>query len=402
MNPHEELPPEVAPRAYYRPAGLEAGRRDRRRPGDEHRDRVRDHLGAAYVHGLGTRPRPTRRVGHGRRSGLARRRRRCCKPGDTVVSVDGERGAGEGPAHADRHPPLRRHAGRRLPRATPATVVVERDGAAHDARRSDPRYDATARPERMRLGFTYGTRDEHGRRRSAPPARRQRRCGRSRRRRSTTIARIFYDAQARKQVSRRRRLLRGDPAVVRVLDGAGALGPRADLAVAGDHQPLPVPAARRRPHLLGAGGEGARPADPVPRHGAGRRGRLRARRSSCSSSGCRTTSGDSTGEGFRSLSRPVGRSRAMSRDRDGAPQARPTQSTPPRSPRRSASPPRSTPTRSRCARADDEVTLDLGRAARARRRARRRAGQARASSAARASRSCSPTGPSSTSPTWPS
>ena len=53
----------------------------------------------------------------------------------------------------------------------------------------------------------------------------------------------------------------------------------AHLAVAGDRQPLPVPAARRRPHLLGARREGARPGDPV-------RGRWNARASSasCSSS----------------------------------------------------------------------------------------------------------------------
>ena len=37
MNPEEELPPDVAPRAYYHAAGLEADRRDRRGPGGEHR-----------------------------------------------------------------------------------------------------------------------------------------------------------------------------------------------------------------------------------------------------------------------------------------------------------------------------------------------------------------------------
>ena len=49
------------------------------------------------------------------------------------------------------------------------------------------------------------------------------------------------------------------------------------LPVARHHQPVPVPAARRRAHLLGAGREGPRPGDPVQRDGAGRVHRLRAR-----------------------------------------------------------------------------------------------------------------------------
>ena len=42
MNPEEELPPEVAPRALLPPAGVEADRRDRRGPRGQHPDRVRD------------------------------------------------------------------------------------------------------------------------------------------------------------------------------------------------------------------------------------------------------------------------------------------------------------------------------------------------------------------------
>ena len=49
----------------------------------------------------------------------------------------------------------------------------------------------------------------------------------------------------------RRRVLRGDAPDVRVRHDPRALHPRADLAVARGRQHLPVPAARRRAHLLG-------------------------------------------------------------------------------------------------------------------------------------------------------
>ena len=39
MNPEEELPPGDEHRGYYRAAGLEADRGDRRRPGGQHRAR---------------------------------------------------------------------------------------------------------------------------------------------------------------------------------------------------------------------------------------------------------------------------------------------------------------------------------------------------------------------------
>ena len=49
MNPHEEIPPEVAHRAYYRQPRVEADRRDPRRPGRQHRARVPDPVGADLV-----------------------------------------------------------------------------------------------------------------------------------------------------------------------------------------------------------------------------------------------------------------------------------------------------------------------------------------------------------------
>ncbi len=59
---------------------------------------------------------------------------------------------------------------------------------------------------------------------------------------------------------RRRRLLRDDAPGDLAVGRPRGLPARGDLAVARDHQPVPVPAARRRPHLLGAGREGARQA----------------------------------------------------------------------------------------------------------------------------------------------
>ena len=73
---------------------------------------------------------------------------------------------------------------------------------------------------------------------------------------------------------------------------AGDLRPRADLAVAGHHQPVPVPAARRRAHLLGAGREGPRPADLRSGSWSARRSSASCSCCSCSTSACPTTSGD--------------------------------------------------------------------------------------------------------------
>ena len=63
---------------------------------------------------------------------------------------------------------------------------------------------------------------------------------------------------------RRRGHLRDDAADDRASTSTQALIVLAHhLAVAGHREPLPVPAARRRPRLLGAGREGPGPADPV-------------------------------------------------------------------------------------------------------------------------------------------
>ena len=164
----------------------------------------------------------------------------------------------------------------------------------------------------------------------------------------------------------------------------------------GGHQPVPVPATRRRPHLLGAGREGARPADAVQRDRAGQRvgfllviflfviglsndiERLRGER-------LRPAVATSTEE-ERGLDGAHRRQRAYSRRRARR-----------RSPRRFGTP----------SSAPDEVAIrtrattfaHLGAAARPRRRARRRARRARPEAGRHGRDDAQATGPSSTSST---
>ncbi len=70
---------------------------------------------------------------------------------------------------------------------------------------------------------------------------------------SQTIGIVGADLRRRAAQAdlRDRRQLRGHPAVDRVRHPPGALRARPDQPLAGGDQPVPVPAARRRPHLLG-------------------------------------------------------------------------------------------------------------------------------------------------------
>lgn len=154
MNPREELPPDVVPRSYYRQAVwkrivvIAAG--------------PAVNLVIAFVilwalflsNGEAT---SSLRVSS---AGLEQPASRYLQPGDRLVSVDGRRG---GALTMARRVASHRCAGRAVDgcvAATPAHVVVQRDGRtlAFDIR---PRYDATRGIERTRLGFTYmtGTRD---------------------------------------------------------------------------------------------------------------------------------------------------------------------------------------------------------------------------------------------------
>ena len=191
-----------------------------------------------------------------------------------------------------------------------STVVVKR-GDELKTFTLTPRYDAETK--RMRVGLAFGT--DHGRRsRSARPS-------------PTPATAIWHvteaDGHAAARDLRRREAQSRSPAssaatrsTQQAIDSNStettigiialiSLQPRA-------HQPLPVPAARRRPHLLGAGREGARQADPDPGAGAREHGRLRAGRDALRRSASRTTSSASATAASRPLSGPRGRPRTLS------------------------------------------------------------------------------------------
>ena len=210
------------------------------------------------------------------RGASTRRRapRQVLQPGDRVVAVDGKRGDTDDAARADRHAPLRRRAGRRLqggragahhrrPRRARADV--------HDHARLRGRRQAPAASASPAAAKSRGRRRRRGRR-----AERRGRCGSSRRgpsRRSPGSSRPRSASRSRaSSAPTRRRARRSTSAPT-----ARCSCSRVISLSLGDHQPVPVPAARRRPHLLGAGREGARPGDPVQRDGARRLRRLRAR-----------------------------------------------------------------------------------------------------------------------------
>ena len=207
-------------------------------------------------------------------------RRRCCSPA-TASSPSTASAATPRPcATRSRRTaaPARRSTAARPP--TPARVTVVRDGRERTFAIT-PVYERgrQAPAARLQLGSRARSR-RSGRRRGrrasveadvgvhdAGPSRRSPASSRPRSARRSPASSAPTRRRARRSSSQRRP--RGVPA-------------RGDLALARDHQPVPVPAARRRPHLLGAGREGARPRDPVQRHGARRVRRLRARDRRCS------------------------------------------------------------------------------------------------------------------------
>jgi regulator of sigma E protease len=148
MNPYEALPPEVAPRAYFRQpvwkriVVISAG------------PAVNVVLAFAIVWGLllanGIATNGTRVDSQGLEQPAAR----YLQPGDRIVSVDG---VGREPEAIAKQVATHRCAGQPVDgcrATTTAHVVVQRDGQrrAFDIR---PRYDATSGIERTRLGFSY-------------------------------------------------------------------------------------------------------------------------------------------------------------------------------------------------------------------------------------------------------
>ena len=176
MNPNEELPPEIAHRAYYRQpvwkriVVIAAG------PAVNLADRVRDHLGAAAV--AGQRPQRARRQ---RRRAAGSRPRGYLQPGDRIVSIDGAPGvrAGLSAQQITRAPdaPARGRASTRAPAraATAAARRRPRDGRRPARRQAahapHPRRATThaATGDAARLRVTARRVDDRSAR-STPPA----------------------------------------------------------------------------------------------------------------------------------------------------------------------------------------------------------------------------------------
>ena len=270
MNPAEEIPPEHAHRAYYRQpvwkriVVIGAG------PGGQHRARVRDPVGAAS----GPTGSTSRTAGSSASTAAPAAER---APAGRPASSRSTASAATSPTLREQiatHT-LRGRAGRRLHgRDAAPRSWSRRRRAAHvsaDAGlRREPRTTCS-------LGFGY---DRRRASRPSGPARRPTR----------RVDRMWFfttKTSRRSPASSRPRSASEISGVVGAYEttrqaieldtDARALPARAHLPVARRHQPVPVPAARRRAHLLGAGREGARPRDPVQRDGAGRLRRLRAR-----------------------------------------------------------------------------------------------------------------------------
>src|SRR4051794_20523320 len=149
MNPNEELPAEVVPRAYYkqpvwkRVVVIAAG------------PAVNFLIAFLLLAGIfliqGKAIQDTTRIAAVETNGAAAK---VLKPGDRIVSVDGVRGSAETfRARINTHKCAGAARTQGCRGATPATVVVKRGGRV-ETLRIVPRYDTQAK--RMRLGFGFG------------------------------------------------------------------------------------------------------------------------------------------------------------------------------------------------------------------------------------------------------
>ena len=209
------------------------------------------------------------------------------RAGDRILSIDGAPGDTPGLTAAEireRQTRLRalvaKHTCAGTPTQgcsarTPATVVVTaRRQAGHAAHRAAA---TTPPPRRCCLGIGYGQNVDI----AARPRRRHRDVSNMWQVTEATVSgivKIFYNPQARKEVSGVVGSFEVTRQTIDFDDDPRAVHPRADLAVARGRQPLPVPAARRRAHLLGAGREDPGPPDPVRGDGTGERRGLHAGR----------------------------------------------------------------------------------------------------------------------------
>ena len=273
MNPHEEIPPEVVPRAYFnqpvwkRIVVILAG--------------PAVNLLIAFLILFGRLPRPgVDKTSHGQLVSSTTVAPGAFEPpgsyylkaGDRIVAVDGRRDLSV--ARIRSVIASHRCAGPQVngcQAATPVSLVVRRDGhLLHFSIR--PRYHSS--DHRMLIGFAFAPAVQQ----LGPVSS----AGHSvnemwyvTKTTVSTVARIF-EPKERKQ-------LHGSVGAFKITQqvfayehdpGAADLGP--DFALVGGRQPLPLPPARRRSRLLGARREGPRPAHSLLGHGEGRRGRVRA------------------------------------------------------------------------------------------------------------------------------
>jgi regulator of sigma E protease len=202
MSPHEDLPPEVVPRAYLNQATwkrvvvIAAG------PAMNLLIAFVIGWGIVAFHGVLANDLVVDTVQSA--SPAASK----LQPGDKVLSVDGVPGYQSGlsdDAILDRQTRLRgvvnRHACTGTPKqgcraATPARVRIERDGARRTVLIA-PEYDAQAK--RMLLGISYGKTEEVGAGHAATITAEN--LWRVTKLTVSSIVRIFYDTEARKDVS---------------------------------------------------------------------------------------------------------------------------------------------------------------------------------------------------------
>ena len=265
MNPAEEIPPEHAHRAYYRQPVwkrifvIGAG------PAVNIALAFAILAGLFWSNGVIEPPLVVGAIEKGTPAATT------LKPGDRVLAVDGRPLTGDWAEQRDQVGKLvGAHKG------TPVAITVQRNGTETTVR-GTTFYDPDPDVKRYRYGFGY---DNEASRVGVGPVRASGLAVQDMWRVTSTtvstIAQIFVP-EKREEIGS---VVGGYNETRKAFEldaHACVADPRADLALARRDQPVPVPAARRGPHLLGAGREGARPPDPVQRDGARRVRGLRAR-----------------------------------------------------------------------------------------------------------------------------
>src|SRR5579875_1366355 len=143
------------------------------------------------------------------------------------------------------------------PAATPVRLTIERGGRSLTVSLR-PRYNA--KEGRMLVGFDFLAAQR--KRQRSDGIERERDVARDHRH-GVEDRRNLHQRKGACAAARHRGRLRGHQRSLQLQRLGGLLHPCAALALAGDHQPLSLPAPRRGAPLLGACGEGARQGDPL-------------------------------------------------------------------------------------------------------------------------------------------